>query len=86
MPEKQTAGMRFFSWLGVVLGALSFLSVLREPWRLIGLGCAAGAVVIGNLGRRSSVPGKVRWSLAAIVLAVCGAAACFAAVAVSRNA
>lgn len=86
MPEEQTRGMLLFSVLGVVLGALSFLAVLGEPWRLIGLGCAAGGLIIGNLGRKSPIPGKVKWSLAAIVLSVAGAALCFVLVSLQRNA
>lgn len=75
MADKQTRGMQIFSVLGAVLGALSFLALLARPWRFVGLGCAVAALIIGNLGRRSPVPGKVRWSLAAIILAVGGASA-----------
>lgn len=76
MPEKQTSGMRVFSVLGVALGALSFLCLLGGFWRFVGIGCALGALIIGNLGRRSPIQEKVWWSLGAIVLAVAGAATC----------
>lgn len=70
---EQTRGMRIVSWLGVILGALSFLSLLEEPWRLIGLLCAAGAVILGRTGRKSPNREKARWSIAAAVLGAAGA-------------
>lgn len=84
MAEQQTRGMLLFSVLGVVFGALSFVAVFGEPWRLIGLGSAVCGLVIGNLGRKSPIQAKVRWSLAAIILSVAGAAACFAVVSLAR--
>lgn len=70
---EETRVMRAVSVIAVILGALSFLSLLDEPWRLAGLICGAAAVILGRTGRKSPVRTKQLLSYAAILLGGTGA-------------
>lgn len=76
--------MQIWSFLGIALGALSFLVLADGNLRWIGIGCAIGALVLGTLGKKSPVRTKVLLSLVTIALAVC-AAISFVILATSRG-
>lgn len=71
-PQLST-GMKIWAYLGVALGALSFLVLLGGNWTWAGIGCAVGALVIGTAGKRSPIRRKAVLSLVAIGLAIAGA-------------
>jgi hypothetical protein len=67
-------GMHIWSSLNVALGALSFLMLLSGMIFWVGFACAAAALILGTIGKKSPLRSKRVCAVLGIILAVAGAA------------